>query len=86
LFEANGEAESEPPADTPEAAWTPEEKKRRAVVKDEPQEDTNREIKKLGVGVRYANEAINSLIRIPKNDALRKRGFEIVADWIKHNR
>ncbi len=38
-----------------------------------------------GVGVIRANEAINSLSRIPKNDALRKRGFQIVTDWIKHN-
>lgn len=39
-----------------------------------------------GVGVEIANEAINCLIRIPKNDALRKRGLQIVADWIKANR
>ena len=39
-----------------------------------------------GVGVIRANEAINCLKRIPKKDALRKRGFQIVTDWIKHNR
>jgi ParB-like chromosome segregation protein Spo0J len=39
-----------------------------------------------GVGIIKANEAINSLSRIPKNDALRKRGFQLVTDWIKHNR
>lgn len=44
------------------------------------------EIKVRGVGVFRANEAINSLSRIPKNDALRKRGFQIVTDWIRHNR
>lgn len=33
-----------------------------------------------------ANEAINCLIRIPKNDPLRKRGFQIVTDWIRRNR
>lgn len=38
-----------------------------------------------GVGVFHANEAINCLIRIPKNDALRKRGFQIVTDWIKRH-
>ena len=38
-----------------------------------------------GVGVIRANEAINCLIRIPKNDALRRRGFQIVMDWIKTN-
>jgi hypothetical protein len=36
-----------------------------------------------GVGVLRANEAIDVLKRIPKNDALRKRGFQIVTDWIK---
>lgn len=39
-----------------------------------------------GVGVFRAHEAINCLIRIPQNDALRKRGFQIVTDWIKANR
>lgn len=39
-----------------------------------------------GVGVQRANEAINCLSRIPKNDRLRKRGFQIVSDWIRHNR
>lgn len=39
-----------------------------------------------GVGVTRANEAINALSRIPKNDRLRERGFQIVMDWIKHNR
>ncbi len=30
-----------------------------------------------------ANEAIDALKRIPKNDPLRKRGFQIVTDWIR---
>jgi hypothetical protein len=38
-----------------------------------------------GVGVTRANEAINSLKRIPKNDGLRKHGFQIVKDWIRQN-
>jgi predicted nuclease with TOPRIM domain len=38
-----------------------------------------------GVGVRYANEAVDRLKRIPKNDGLRKRGFQIVTDWIRQN-
>lgn len=42
--------------------------------------------KSRGVGVRHANEAVDCLKRIPKNDALRKRGFQIVTDWIKQNR
>jgi len=37
------------------------------------------------VGVLRANEALNCLIRIPKDDALRQRGFQIVSDWIKSN-
>lgn len=47
---------------------------------------TPAEIKVQGVGVIRANEAINCLTRIPKDDPLRKRGFQIVMDWIKHNR
>lgn len=39
-----------------------------------------------GVGVARANEAIDCLKRIPKNDGLRKRGFQIVTDWIKLNK
>lgn len=39
-----------------------------------------------GVGVRYANEAIDRLKKIPKNDGLRKRGFQIVSDWIRQNK
>jgi hypothetical protein len=49
----------------------------------EPEPETNR--KSRGVGVALANEAIDCLTRIPKNDALRKRGFQIVTDWIRHN-
>lgn len=51
---------------------------------DDSTEDTNG--KKAGVGVIRANEAINSLSRIPKNDPLRKRGFQIVTDWIRRNK
>lgn len=34
---------------------------------------------------KFACEAINCLVRIPKNDQLRKRGFQIVTDWIRHH-
>lgn len=51
---------------------------------DPPLRD-NGEIKLQGVGVFRAHEAINCLKRIPKNDALRKEGFKIVTDWIRHN-
>lgn len=37
------------------------------------------------VGVILANEALNALMKIPKDDPLRKRGFQIVTDWIKAN-
>lgn len=39
-----------------------------------------------GVGVRRAHDAIACLKRIPKNDSLRKRAFQIVSDYIKQNR
>lgn len=52
--------------------------------KDEPKR--KRETDKPGVGVIRANEAINALSRIPKNDPLRKRGFQIVTDWIRKNK
>lgn len=35
-----------------------------------------------GVGVHHANEAINHLIRIPKNDPQRRMARKIVQDWI----
>lgn len=46
----------------------------------------NGEIKLIGVGVIRANEAINSLTRIPKNDALRQRGLQLVMDWCRRNK
>jgi hypothetical protein len=39
-----------------------------------------------GSGIVHAHEAIACLKRIPKNDALRKRGFQVVTDWIRHNK
>lgn len=62
---------------------TPEQKRRQAENQEEQDDGV---IERKGVGVIRANEAINCLIRIPKNDALRKRGFQIVTDWIKANR
>ncbi len=50
-------------------------------VEEEPNEGEVR-----GVGVRRAHDAIACLKRIPKNDLLRKRAFQIVSDYIKHNR
>jgi hypothetical protein len=57
--------------------------------KENPEPATERESeigrKALGRGIHLANEAINSLIRIPKDDALRSQGFKLVTDWIKRN-
>lgn len=39
----------------------------------------------LGVGVIRAHEAINCLKEIPPDDKLRKAGFRVVLDYIKHN-
>ncbi len=39
-----------------------------------------------GIGVIQGNLAIDNLKRIPKNDALRKRGFQLVTDWIRINK
>lgn len=54
------------------------------LIKEKP--ITLPEGKSRGRGVHLAHEAIACLKRIPKNDALRSRGFQIVSDWIKHNR
>jgi hypothetical protein len=52
----------------------------------EPDPDTDPEARKIRrKGVALAQSAIKCLARIPKNDALRKRGFEIVRDWIDRN-
>lgn len=65
-----------------QAALTKKERKASgSLVVDKANEDS--EIK--GMGVICANEAINCLIRIKKNDPLRKRGFQIVKDWIRRN-
>lgn len=42
-------------------------------------------IQQVGVGVERAHEAIACLRKIPAGDALRKRAFEIVTQWIKKN-
>lgn len=56
-------------------------------INNEEENETNEDAPKVkGVGIVHANEAINCLTRIPKNDALRKRGFQLVTDWIRHNK
>jgi hypothetical protein len=59
---------------------------KRKASEDEDEADDLPEGESRGVGVQRANEAINCLSRIPKNDRLRKRGFQIVTDWIRHNK
>ena len=54
------------------------------VVEEEEANDANG--KPRGVGIYRANEALDCLRRIPKNDPTRKRGFQIVTDWIRHNK
>ena len=61
-------------------------KRRIRPTEDETPETKPEPGKFRGVGVLRANEAIDALKRIPKNDALRKRGFQIVTDWIKANK
>ena len=53
---------------------------------EEPEGDEPEPGKLRGKGIFIANEAIDCLKRIPKNDALRKRGFQLVTDWIRHNK
>lgn len=60
--------------------------KRPRQMERDDQDTEDEQIERKGVGVIRANEAINCLIRIPKNDQLRKRGFQIVTDWIKANK
>jgi ParB-like chromosome segregation protein Spo0J len=77
-------AKAPPQAAPPDAAGKADaETKNRAGREDGQQ---GGEIKPLGVGVLRGHEAIDCLSRIPKNDALRERGFQIVTDWIKRNR
>lgn len=59
---------------------------RRRRLTESDKDDDEQKSKRNGVGVVRANEAVNSLSRIPKNDPLRKRGFQIVTDWIRKNR
>lgn len=52
-----------------------------------PDPDTDPAARQVrGRGVEYAHEALNWLTKIPKDDPLRGRGFQIVTDWIKTNR
>lgn len=51
-----------------------------------PDPDTNPEDRhSRGKGITLANQAINLLQRIPKRDALRKRGFQIVLEFVQRS-
>ena len=39
-----------------------------------------------GVGAQHGKAAVDCLKRIPRNDSLRKRGFQIVSDFIRKNK
>jgi len=69
-----------------EEALRPRSVSPRTTKREKPQTDELPEGELRGVGVFRANEAINCLKRIPKNDRLRKRGFQIVTDWIRLNK
>lgn len=55
------------------------------VAEQKPDAVSRGEIKSRGVGIERAHEAIACLKKIPVADALRKRAFEIVKDWMNHN-
>jgi len=54
-------------------------------AEEEPEPTEQPATNRRGVGIDRAHEAVNCLMRIPKNDPFRKRGFQIVTDFIKHN-
>lgn len=57
----------------------------RATEKPQPPKELPEGVSR-GVGIQWGNAAIDALKRIPKNDGLRERGFQIVSDWIKSNK
>lgn len=70
-------------ADLPKSQQAAEIKENPRQIKTGPPEDG--EERKASKAILLADEAINCLKRIPKNDPQRKRGFQIVADFCKHN-
>lgn len=60
---------------------------RETMTKQRLEKEINKEPgERRGKGVILAHEAINCLMRIPKNDALRNRGFQLVTDWIRKHK
>ena len=80
------EAAEELKAKAKEKAKPRAEPKKKADKPKEAEADEDTAIETQGVGITRAHQAIACLKRIPKGDALRKRAFEIVSDYIKQNR
>ena len=80
------EAAKELKAKAKEKAEPRAERKKKADKPKEVDADQDAAIETQGVGVTRAHQAIACLNRIPKGDALRRRAFEIVSDYIKQNR
>lgn len=55
---------------------------------EEPERDPEQEqrAREKSKAIFCANAAIDDLKKIPKNDPLRKRGFQIVTDWIRRHK
>ena len=86
-----------PPAPAPDPAAEPVDDDPQVIERvateldDQPQDDVVADVegqqpRSRGRGVQRAHEAIACLKRIPVNDALRSRAFEIVRDWMDHNK
>lgn len=63
-----------------------------AAIKEDPRDikegppETNGTSLKPSKAIQHAHDAVNCLMRIPKNDPQRRRGFQIVMDFIKANK
>lgn len=75
---ASGELTGKPPKREPEPPP--------ASSNGTPRTTTSEPIKPKGRGILLAHEAINILQKIPRNDSLRERGFQMVAKWIRDNK
>jgi hypothetical protein len=80
------------PADQPEAwkaandkAETEGRKVTAADVEKEVEKRTAPEPKSKGVGLKYASEAINAMMKIPPKDGLRADAWRMVRTWLSDN-
>ncbi len=72
------------PRPAPKAGAAVENESHAAVRTGDPDTDPAARVPR-GVGTDLAHEAVNCLKRIPRNDALRKSGFQIVLDFVRCN-